>query len=85
VLPAEQLLAQLEEVHALLLRVNKMSTLVALVKANQVREEFLRTNRDLISTFSILANGEQLLVRDSMGREYSTGACKPCGALACDS
>lgn len=60
--PAERLHAQLEDVRGLLLRVQKMSTLVALVKANQVREEFLRTNRDLISTFSILAQGEQLLV-----------------------
>jgi hypothetical protein len=88
-LPAEQLLAQLEEVHALLLRVNKMSTLVALVKANQVREEFLRTNRDLISTFSILAQGEQLLVSilllNGMGCGHSAGGCKLCGALASNS
>lgn len=60
--PAEQLHAQLLEVHALLVQVGNMSTLVALIKADAVRDDFLRTNRDLINTFSILAQGEQLLV-----------------------
>jgi hypothetical protein len=50
------------EIHALLVRVGNMSALVALVKAYAVRDDFLRTNRDLINTFSILAQGEQLLV-----------------------
>lgn len=58
----EDLRAQLEDVYRLLLRVKNMSTLVALVKANNVRDEFQRTNRDLINTFNILAQGEQLLV-----------------------
>jgi hypothetical protein len=60
--PAEQLYDQLLEIHALLVRVGNMSTLVALIKAASVRDDFQRTNRDLINTFNILAQGEQLLV-----------------------
>jgi hypothetical protein len=54
--------AQLLRVHALLGKVSAMGPLVSLLKANIVREEFLRTNRDLLDTFGILARGEQLLV-----------------------
>jgi hypothetical protein len=61
-LHAEQLYSQLEDVRGLLIEVSKMSTLVSLVKAAAVREDFLRTNRDLMNTFFILAQGEQLLV-----------------------
>jgi hypothetical protein len=60
--PAEQLRVQLLEIHALLVRVGNMSALVALIKAASVRDDFQRTNRDLINTFNILAHGEQLLV-----------------------
>jgi hypothetical protein len=35
---------------------------MSLIKANVVRDEFLRINRDITSTFSLLAAGEQLLV-----------------------
>lgn len=49
-------------VHALLGKVSTMGPLVSLRKAHIVREEFLRTNRDLLDTFGILARGEQLLV-----------------------
>ena len=66
ILPAEQLHAQLLEVHRLLVTVKNMSTLVALIRANAVCDDFLRTNRDLINTFSILAQGEQLLVSNSL-------------------
>lgn len=44
-----------------------MGPLVSLLKANHVREEFLRTNRDLLDTFAILARGEQLLVGGCCG------------------
>jgi hypothetical protein len=57
-----QLHAQLLRVHALLGKVSAMGPLVSLLKAHIVREEFLRTNRDLLDTFGILARGEQLLV-----------------------
>lgn len=40
-----------------------MGPLVSLLKAHNVREDFLRTNRDLLDTFGILARGELLLVR----------------------
>lgn len=60
--PAEQLNAQLLEVQKLLVQVSKMSTLVALIKADSVRDAFCRTSRDLVNTFQILAVGEQLLV-----------------------
>jgi hypothetical protein len=59
---AGQLYAQLLEVRNLLGKVSAMGPLVSLLKANIVREEFLRTNRDLLDTFGILARGEQLLV-----------------------
>jgi hypothetical protein len=36
---------------------------MSLLKANAVRGEFLRINRDITTTFSLLAAGEQLLVR----------------------
>jgi hypothetical protein len=42
-----------------------MGPLVSLLKAHIVREEFLRTNRDLLDTFGILARGEQLLVSNA--------------------
>jgi hypothetical protein len=61
-LSAEQLHTQLLEVHSLLVEVGNMSKLVALLKADRVRDDFLRTNRDLINIFIILAQGEQLLV-----------------------
>jgi hypothetical protein len=64
---AEQLRAQLMEIHALLVRVGNMSALVALIKAASVRDDFQRTNRDLINTFNILAQGEQLLVSEDVG------------------
>jgi hypothetical protein len=60
--PAEQLHAQLLQVHNLLSKVSAMGPLVSLIKAHIVREDFLRTNRDLQDTFGILARGEQLLV-----------------------
>lgn len=68
--PAGQLHAQLLQVHSLLSKVAGMGPLVSLLKAHHVREEFLRTNRDLLDTFGILARGEQLLVR--------TGCCCCC-------
>jgi hypothetical protein len=67
---AEDLRAQLEDVYGLLLKVKSMSTLVALVKAHHVRGEFQRTNRDVINTFNILAQGEQLLVSYVIPAEY---------------
>jgi hypothetical protein len=59
---AGQLHAQLLQVYDLLGKVSAMGPLVSLLKAHIVREEFLRTNRDLLDTFGILARGEQLLV-----------------------
>jgi hypothetical protein len=59
---AGQLYAQLLQVHSLLGKVSAMGPLVSLLKAHLVRDEFLRTNRDLLDTFGILAGGEQLLV-----------------------
>jgi hypothetical protein len=64
--PAGQLHAQLLQVHNLLGKVSAMGPLVSLLKANIVREDFLRTNRDLLDTFGILARGEQLLVRQGV-------------------
>jgi hypothetical protein len=61
--PAGQLHAQLLQVHSLLGKVSAMGPLVSLLKAHNVREDFLRTNRDLLDTFGILARGELLLVR----------------------
>jgi hypothetical protein len=60
--PVGQLHAQLQQVHNLLGKVSAMGPLVSLLKAHIVREDFLRTNRDLLDTFGILARGEQLLV-----------------------
>jgi hypothetical protein len=57
-----QLHAQLLQVHNLLGKVSAMGPLVSLIKAHIVREEFLRTNRNLLDTFGILARGVQLLV-----------------------
>lgn len=62
---AGQLHAQLLRVHSLLSKVSAMGPLVSLVKAHHIREEFLRTNRDLLDMFGILARGEQLLVGPS--------------------
>lgn len=59
--PAEQLHVQLQGLHALLVLVGNMGTLVALIKAESVREDFLRSSTDLINTFDILAQ-QQLLV-----------------------
>jgi hypothetical protein len=44
-----------------------MGPLMSLLKANVVRGEFLRINRDITSTFGLLAAGEQLLVRAETG------------------
>ena len=63
-----QLHAQLLRVHALLGKVSAMGPLVSLLKANIVRAAFLRTNRDLLDTFGILARGEQLLVSQGVHR-----------------
>jgi hypothetical protein len=68
---AGQLHAQLLQVVDLLGKVSAMGPLrgprlVSLLKAHIVREEFLRTNRDLLDTFGILARGEQLLVRHTV-------------------
>jgi hypothetical protein len=68
---AGQLHAQLLRVHALLGKVSTMGPLVSLRKAHIVREEFLRTNRDLLDTFGILARGEQLLVSQGVSIGYS--------------
>jgi hypothetical protein len=61
--PAGQLHAGLLPAQRLLSDVARMGPLMSLIKANAVRDEFLRINRDITSTFSLLAAGEQLLVR----------------------
>ena len=60
--PAGQLHASLLPAQSLLSEVARMGPLMSLIKANVVRDEFLRINRDITSTFSLLAAGEQLLV-----------------------
>jgi hypothetical protein len=61
--PTGQLYASLLPAQSLLSEVARMGPLMSLIKANVVRDEFLRINRDITSTFSLLAAGEQLLVR----------------------
>jgi hypothetical protein len=65
-------------VHNLLGKVAAMGPLVSLLKANIMREEFLRTNRDLLDTFGILAGGEQLLVRPLHRTQFRTAALGAC-------
>jgi hypothetical protein len=56
---------------------------MSLLKANTVRTEFLRINRDITGTFGLLAAGEQLLVRtqgfwlfpDRQGSSFSEAEC----------
>lgn len=52
--------------------VASMGPLMSLLKANAVRGEFLRINRDITGTFGLLAAGEQLLVRTQAGRAAAT-------------
>jgi hypothetical protein len=68
----------------LLSEVARMGPLMSLIKANVVRDEFLRINRDITSTFSLLAAGEQLLVR-SVGRppKIVRPGCMPLTCSCC--
>jgi hypothetical protein len=39
-----------------------MGPLVSLLMAGEVRQKFLRVNRDLVQNFTVLGTGENLLV-----------------------
>lgn len=64
--PAEELYTRLKELRALLERVGDMSTLVAIIKAKSVREDFVHTSIELINILECLAQEEQLLVSSSI-------------------
>ena len=61
-LRAGNVLSALSDAQKLLKRVADTGPLVSLLSASWVRHEFLRINRDLSQTFSILGSGEMLLV-----------------------
>jgi hypothetical protein len=47
-------------------RVVNMGPLVSLLTAGEVRQKFLRVNRDLVQNFTVLGTGEQLVVSHSV-------------------
>ena len=52
----------LGQAESLVARVVHMGPLVSLLMAGEVRQKFLRVNRDLVQNFTVLGTGETLLV-----------------------
>ena len=62
------------QAESLVARVVHMGPLVSLLMAGEVRQKFLRVNRDLVQNFTVLGTGEYLLV--STAFSVTRGALK---------